>query len=107
MAKKVKRPAPVAEVSPGANPYDKSAASGNRLGMIMGSFCLLMFICFEQLWIGIIGCALAFAVLYVIQVFFEKSRNWWQSPYLYGTIGILAMAYLEYSTGMISNLLNL
>ena len=68
MAKKAKRSAPQAEVSPGANPYARSG--GRRLGTILGSVCLLVFIMFEQLWIGILSGALAFVALYVMQVFF-------------------------------------
>jgi hypothetical protein len=105
MAKKAKRSAPVQEVSPGANPYDNRGISGRRLGMIMGSICLLVFIYFEQLWIGTLSCALAFLVLYVMQVFFEKSKAWYESIYLYATILALALAYGEFSTGFISNLL--
>ena len=105
MAKKAKRPAPVQEVSPGANPYEGNKISGRRLGMIMGSICLLVFIWFEQMWIGILSCAVAFLVLYVMQVFFEKSRSWYGSIYLYATIAALALTYVEFSTGVISRIL--
>ena len=104
MAKKSNRNVKPQKVSTAPDPYAKS--SGN-LGKMMGAVCLLAFICFEQLWIATLVCALAFGVLYVIQVFVEKSRTMFTSMYLYAAIGTAALAYVEYQYQFISNLLGL
>ena len=106
MAKKVSHPQPQ-NVAPGADPYQKNNTSGRNLGKMMGAVCLLVFICFDELWVGTLGCAIAFGVLYVMQVFFEKSKTWFSSVYLYATVATALLAYLEYSRQFISNLLGL
>ena len=107
MAKKAKRSAPVQNVSVGADPYAKNNSYGRNLGKILGCVCLLVFIMFDQLWIGTLACALAFAVIFAMQVFMEKSSSWFATPYFYATLACLALAYAEYSFGFLSNLLKL
>ena len=104
MAKKSNRNVKPTQVSTAPDPYTKN--SGN-LGKMMGAVCLLVFICFEQLWIGTLACALAFGVLCVIQVFVEKSRTLFTSAYLYAAAGTAVLAFLEWQNHFISNLLGL
>ncbi len=105
MAKQVKRPAPDMDMAPGADPKAKYALLSHRMGSIMGCCCLLMFIVFEELWIGTLAFALGFAVIFCIEVFYEKSKVWYASYNLYLTALCLALAYLEYVFGILSNLL--
>ena len=107
MAKKSKRVQPVQNVGVGADPYQKNNSFGRNLGKMMGAVCLLAFICFDQLWIATSVCALAFAVLFVIQVFVEKSRTVFASLYLYAAIGTALLAFAEFRYQVITNLLGL
>ena len=91
-------------VTPGAQ---KQSSSGRNLGKVIGAMCLLVFIMAEQLWIATAACALAFAVLFVMQVFMEKSVSWYASGYLYATAACAVLAYLEFSSQFISRLLDL
>ena len=107
MAKKAKRPQPVADVSPGANPYENTKSTGRQLGNVLGCACLLMFILFDELWLGTLACAIAFGIIWGIQVFYDKVTKWNTSPYLYAMVLTLILAYLEYAYNIISNLLDL
>jgi len=107
MAKKPTQTRPAQKHNPGANPYQNNNSVGNNLGKMIGAVCLLVFIIFEQLWIGTLACALAFAVLYVMQVFVERSKTPFTSMYLYATAATALLAYLEYRYQIISNLLGL
>ncbi len=107
MAKKTKRPTPVQEVNPGANPYARNKSYGRKLGNILGCLILLVFIYFDELWIGTLACALGFALIFGVQVFYEKSYKWYATPYLYATLLTLALAYAEFRYNFISNLLKL
>ncbi len=104
MAKKSNRNVKPQQVSTAPDPYARKSSS---LGKMMGAVCLLAFICFEELWIGTLVCALAFAVLYVIQVFVEKSKTLITSPYLYAAVATAVIALLERQNHFISRLLGL
>ena len=105
MAKKASRPVTAAEVSPGANPY--GGTGGKRLGTILGSIVLILFIVTDELWIGTLACALGFALIYGMQVFVEKSKAWYASIYLYAALISLGLAWAEYSSDFITNLMKL
>ena len=107
MAKKVNRSKPVVEVSPGASPYDKPNAGGKRMGTILGSICLILFIITDELWIGTLACALGFATIFVMQVFLEKSKAWYASFYLYACIGSFVLAWAEYTYGFVSQFMKI
>lgn len=85
---------------------EKSAKSRNFSGFI-GCVVLLAFIFFEELWIGTAVCACGFLVFFVLQVFVDKSHSWYTSPYLYFSLIVAVLAYLEYAQSLISNLLGL
>ena len=104
MAKKSKSVRPVSDGKPGANPYQKNR-TGQNIGKVLGAACLLAFIIFDQLWIGILTCTLVFSALYIIQVFFEKSKSWYSSMFLYAALATALLAYLEYSSGVITRLM--
>lgn len=106
MAKKVNRPAAAQNVSPGKNPYANSQKSGRRMGNLIGALCLLSFIVFDELWIGILITALAFGILFAIQVH-DKVVKWYASPFLYAVAVTLVMAYVEYAYQLFSNLIDL
>ena len=106
MAKKVKHPSAPVEVSPGANPYG-GVSNGKRLGTILGSICMILFIVFDELWVGTAACAACLGVLFVLQVFVEKSKVWYKSLYLYTFLLSAVMAWLEYSSGWISELMKI
>jgi len=103
MAKKTSRVRPVQDIKPGADPHSGS----KNLGKLLGPACFLMFIIFEHLWLSIFACTLVFMILFVLQVFFEKSSSWYNTPYLYATIATALLAYVEYSTNLITNILKL
>ena len=107
MAKQVKRPAPVVEVKPGADPNGGNILLSRKMGNILGCVCLLMFILFEQLWIGTLAFGIGFTVIFALQVFIEKSKSWYTSWNLYAALACYGLAYLEYAYGLISNLMNL
>ena len=105
MAKKVNHSAAVHNVAPGADPYAKNKAIGRRIGNMLGCACLLVFIVFDELWIGTLACALGFAVIFGIQVFYDRSVKWYASPNLYAALGCIALAYVEYAYNFLSNLM--
>ena len=107
MAKKVNRSPQTANVAPGADPNSGNPMLGRRMGTVLGCACLVVFILFEELWIGTLACALGFAIIFGLQVFLEKSKVWYTSMNLYAAIGCLILAYLEYSSGLISNLMKI
>lgn len=106
MAKQVKRPAPVVEVKPGADPNGGNMLLSRKMGNILGCVCLLMFILFKELWIGTLAFGIGFTAIFVLQVFLEKSKSWYTSWNLYAALVCYALAYMEYAYGLISNLMN-
>ena len=107
MAKKVSRPATPVEVTPGANPYAKSVTSGKRFGTVLGAICMIMFIVFDELWIGTAAGAVCLAILFVLQVFEEKSRVWYKSVYLYTFFLAVLLAWMEYSGGLVTDFMKI
>ena len=107
MAKKAKRQEPTVEVTPGADPYGKSPYLSRRMGTVLGCACMIVFIIFDELWIGTLACALGFSIIFGLQVIHEKSKVWYQSLNLYAAILCFVMAYLEYSSGFVSNIMKL
>ena len=101
MAKKTKQNAPVQNT----NPYENRNSAGKRLGNLMGCACLLVFALSEELWIGMLACAIGFAVIYGIQVFHDKTEKWYTSPYLYCTLVTLGLTYAEYTYQLLTNLM--
>ena len=106
MAKKAKYPAPAQNTPAGANPYAPAKSVGRRLGNLLGGVCLLVYVIFEELWIGTLAFGVGFAVIWALQVFQEKTHKWFASPYLYASILTLGLAYGEWQYHFISNLLN-
>ena len=106
MAKKAKRPAPVADVTPGASPYADNSLLSRKMGTIMGCACLMVFILFKELWIGMLAFGIGFAVIFGLEVVYEKSKAWYASVNLYASLGSFALAYAEYAYGFLSNLMN-
>jgi hypothetical protein len=107
MAKKAKRPAPVKEMSPGKNPYEKSGNKGRRLGNLLGCACLLVFAVSEQFWIGLAACALCLGIIFGITVFHDKTSKWFASPFLYAMLGTIVLAYVEYEYQLLTNIMTL
>ena len=105
MAKKVKRPTPAADVTPGANPYADNSLLSRKMGTIMGCACLMVFILFKELWIGMLAFGIGFAIIYGLEVLVEKTRAWYSSSNLYLSVACLVLAYLERNSGFISNLM--
>ena len=107
MAKKVNSSKPVVDVTPGANPHESNNPYGRKLGNILGAVCLLVFIIFDELWIGNLACAFGFAVIFFIQVFHLKTHKWYTSPYLYASILTFVLAYAEYRFDFLTELLKI
>jgi hypothetical protein len=107
MAKKAKHPAPVQEVSPGKNPYEKSGNVGRRLGNLLGCACLLVFAVFEELWIGMAACTLCLGIIFGITVFHDKTAKWYTSPFLYAMLATAVLAYVEYAYQLLTNFMTL
>ena len=105
MAKKAKRPAPVADVTPGASPYADNSLLSRKMGTIMGCACLMVFILFKELWIGMLAFGIGFAIIYGLEVLVEKTKAWYASSNLYLSIACLVLTYAEYTNGFISNLM--
>lgn len=105
MAKKAKRPAPAADVTPGVNPYADNSVLSRKLGSLMGCACLIVFILFKELWIGMLAFGIGFAIIFGIEVLVEKSKNWYASSNLYLSVICLVLTYAEYTSGFISNLM--
>ena len=104
MAKKAKRPQPAAEVAPGKDPNGGNVLLSNRMGNALGCVCLLIFIIFDELWIGTLACALGFCIIFGIEVFYVKAKSWYTSINLYGALLCAVLAYLEYSGSFLSEL---
>ena len=107
MAKKRSTPRPVQDVAPGANPYSDNSLLSRRMGSIMGCACLLVFIMFKELWIGMLAFGIGFAIIYGLEVLVEKTKAWYASSNLYLSIACLVLTYAEYTNGFISNLMKI
>jgi len=107
MAKKARKQEPVVEVNPGTDPYGQSPYLSRRMGTVLGCACLIVFIIFEELWIGTLACALGFSIIFGLQVIHDKSKVWYQSLNLYAAIVCYVLAYLEYSSGFVSNIMKI
>ena len=105
MAKKAKRPAPVVDVPAGANPHGGNALLSRKMGNILGCACLLVFIIFEELWIGSLSFAIGFTIIFGLEVFYEKSKTWYSSVNLYAALFCFALTYAEYAYGIVSNIM--
>ena len=104
MAKKAKRPEPVVEAAAGKDPNGGNILLSNRMGNALGCACLLIFIIFDELWIGSLACALGFCIIFGLEVFHAKAKKWYASFNLYGAVLCEVLAYLEYSSSFLSNL---
>ncbi len=107
MAKKAKRPVTPVEVTPGQDPQGQNPLLSRRMGTVLGCACLVVFILFEELWIGMLACALGFGIIFGLQVFYDKAKAWYASMNLYAAIICLVLAYLEYSSGLISDFMKI
>ena len=107
MAKKANRPSAPVDVTPGANPHADNSLLSRKLGNVMGAACLLVFILFKELWLGMLAFGIGFAVIFVLEVMVEKTKQWYASWNLYLSVGSLALAYAEYSYGFISGLMKM
>lgn len=107
MAKKVNRSVPAQNMAPGADPHTKSNSSGRLVGNMLGCACLIVFIIFDELWMGTLACALGFAIIFGIQVFHDSSVKWYASPNLYASLGCFVLAYVEYAYSFLSNLMKI
>ena len=106
MAKKAKRQTYTPDVTPGADPNGGNALLSRRMGNIMGCACLLVFIMFKELWIGMLAFGIGFAIIYGLEVLVEKSGKWYTSSNLYLSLGSLALAYAEYAYQLLTNLMS-
>ena len=106
MAKKVNRTTYTPEVAPGADPNGGNVLLSRKMGNVMGCICLLVFILFKELWIGTLAFGIGFAVIFGLEVVYEKSKAWYASVNLYASLGSFALAYAEYAYGFLSNLMN-
>lgn len=106
MAKKAKQPRVVEDIKPGADPNGGNMLLSRRMGTVLGGACLLMYILFDQLWIGTLAFGIGFAVIFGLQVFYEKSKKWYASFNLYAALVCFILAYAEYNYGFISNLMD-
>ena len=107
MAKKVNRNQPAREVAAGPNPYQKNNSTARSLGKALGAACLVVFIIFKEFWISLLACGLCLGVIYGIQVFHDKTVKWYASVYLYATLAVLGLAYAEYTSEFLTNLMTL
>ena len=105
MAKKANRTQPAVDVKPGADPNGGSLLLSRKMGSIMGCACLLVFILFKELWIGMLAFGIGFAIIWGLEVLVEKTKLWYASSNLYLSLVSLALAYAEYAHGLISNLM--
>lgn len=105
MAKKAKRPTPSVDVTPGANPYAENSLLSRKMGSIMGCACLIVFILFKELWIGMLAFGIGFAIIYGLEVLVEKTKKWYASSNLYLSLACLILTYAEYTNGFITNLM--
>ena len=94
----------MAEVSPGKDPSGGNILLSGRMGNVLGCACLLIFIIFGELWIGTLACALGFCIIWALEVFYAKTKTWYGSFNLYGSILCAVLAYVEYSSGFLSEL---
>jgi hypothetical protein len=107
MAKKANRPQPVVDVTPGADPHIGNPMLSRRMGTVLGCACMVVFILFKELWIGTLACALGFAIIFGLQLIYDKSKPWYTSWNLYAAGICLVLAYLEYSSGLISEFMKI
>lgn len=102
------QPSKIKKTQASQHPQQSSnQAKSNMISRLIGCVCLLAFIFFEELWVGTLTCALAFTTFFVIQVFVEKSREWYASVNLYGAVFCFVLAYLEFQYHIISNLMGI
>ena len=80
---------------------------GRSLGKALGAACLVVFILFKEFWISLLACGLCLGVIYGIQVFHDKTVKWYASFYLYATLAVLGLAYAEYTSEFLTNLMTL
>lgn len=107
MAKKAKRPAPVVNVAPGPDPNGGSVLLSRRMGTILGCACLLVFILFDELWLGTLAFGVGFSIIFALEIFHEKSRVWYKSFNFYAALISYALAYGEYVYGLLSRLMDI
>ena len=107
MAKKVNRTAYTPDVTPGADPNGGNVLLSRRMGTVLGCACLLVFILFENLWIGSLAFGIGFTIIFCLEVFYEKSRNLFRSFNFYGALICYILAYAEYAYGFMTNLMKI
>ena len=107
MAKKVNRTTYTPEMAPGADPNGGNVLLSRKMCNIMGCICLLVFILFKELWIGMLAFGIGFAIIYGLEVLVEKTKAWYASSNLYLSIACLVLTYAEYTNGFISNLMKI
>ena len=107
MAKKANRPQNVTNVAPGADPNAGNALLSRRMGSILGCACLLVFIIFDELWLGTLAFAVGFTIIFALEVFYEKSRSLLRSFNFYGAVVCYLLAYLEYAYGFMTNVMKI
>lgn len=106
MAKKAKRPSAPVDVTPAANPYAEKSLLSRRMGSLMGCACLVVFILFQELWIGMLSFGIGFALIFGVEALVEKTKVWYASSNLYLSVICLALAWAEYANGFITNLMS-
>ena len=107
MAKKINRAQPAADMAPGKDPHGGNPMLSSRMGTVLGCACLVVFILFKELWIGMLACGLGFGIIFGLQLYYDRSRAWYTSWNLYAAFGCLILAYLEYASGLLSNLMKI
>ena len=107
MAKKAKLPSTPVEVTPAPDPQSQNPLLSRRMGTVLGCACMVVFILFKELWIGMGACALGFGIIFGLQLHFDKNKAWYTSWNLYGAIICLVLAYLEYTSGFVTNLMTI
>ena len=107
MAKKANRSVYVPDAAPGADPNGGNVLLSRKMGTILGCACLLMFIIFDELWIGTLAFGIGFLIIFGIQVVYEKSKAWYASANLYASIACFVLAYVEFYYGFLTELMRL
>ena len=72
---------------------------------ILPAICLISFLVFEAVWISVLVATVCFAYFYVVQVFVEQSRQWYNSTYLYVTLACAVFTWLEYQYNLLGRFL--
>ena len=93
------------DVAPSVDPSGGNVLLSRRMGTVLGCACLLICILFDQLWMGTLAFGIGFAIIFGLLVFYEKSKVWYQSIYLYASLDCLILPYLEYTYNFLSNLM--